>query len=79
MIWADSLDEVGTGIHSGFKLSGSGEQIGLYDAAAAVVDTLTYGEQTTDVSSGRQPDGSDTWTTYVTPTPGANQQLEAAT
>ena len=34
-------------------------------------DTLTYGEQTTDVSFGRQPDGSDTWTTFATPTPGA--------
>ena len=72
LIWADSLDEVGLGIHGGFKLSGSGEQIGLYDLGSAAVDTLTYGDQTTDISSGRQPDGSDTWTTFATPTPGAS-------
>jgi len=71
VIWADSLDEVGLAIHAGFKLGGSGEQIGLYDLGSAVVDTLTYDAQTTDVSSGRQPDGSDTWATFATPTPGS--------
>ena len=72
VIWADSLDEVGLAVHAGFKLGGGGEQIGLYDDGSAPVDTLTYGEQTTDVSSGRQPDGSDTWVTFTTPTPGAS-------
>ena len=72
MIWADSLDEVGLAIHAGFKLGGSGEQIGLYDLGSAAVDTLTYDAQTTDVSSGRQPDGSDTWATFGTPTPGTS-------
>jgi hypothetical protein len=78
VIWADGLDEVGLGIHAGFKLSGGGEQIGLYDLGAAPVDTLTYGAQTTDVSYGRLPDGSDTWTTFDTPTPGAENAASAS-
>jgi len=72
LIWCDSLDEVGLGIHTNFKLGSGGEQIGLYNASAAPVDTLTYGEQTTDVSSGRTPDGSDNWANFATPTPGAS-------
>jgi hypothetical protein len=70
IIWCDSLDQVGAGVHSGFKLSGSGEQVGLFDAAGAAVDTLTYGEQTADVSYGRSPDGGAGWTTFASPTPG---------
>jgi hypothetical protein len=54
-----------------FKLSSSGEQIGLWDPDKNVVDTLTFGAQVTDTSYGRYPDGSATW--YFMPdfTPGA--------
>ncbi len=54
-----------------FKLKGSGEQIGLWDPDMNILDSLTYGPQSTDTSFGRYPDGSATW--YVMPdyTPGA--------
>ena len=37
-----------------------------------ILDSLTFGEQVTDVSVGRKPDGSDNWVTFETPTPGAS-------
>ena len=55
-----------------FKLSGSGEQIGLWDASQADVDNLTYGGQTTDISFGRYPDGTDEWGYMSDITPGTS-------
>ncbi len=55
-----------------FKLSGGGEQVGLWNPNQEVIDTLTYGEQTTDVSYGRYPDGGDAWYFMETFTPGAS-------
>lgn len=72
LIWADNADTLGLGIHTNFKLGAGGEQIGLYDLASEPVDTLTYGAQTADVSSGRTPDGGDNWANFGTPTPGAS-------
>ena len=74
LIWADDENTgppTTSALHSDFKLSAGGEQVGLYDAAGAVVDTLTYGEQTTDISFGRVPDGGTAWAFMPTPTPGA--------
>ena len=60
-------------MHVKLKLSGSGEQIGLFAPnGTTVIDSLTFGEQTTDVSYGRYPDGSDNWQTFTTPTPGTS-------
>ena len=44
-----------------FKLSGGGEQVGLWDPSQNFLDSLTYGEQITDTSYGRYPDGSNNW------------------
>jgi hypothetical protein len=61
-------------------LSGGGEAIGLWDASQLVVDTLTYGEQTTDVSYGRYADGTNNWFFMTNFTPGtANQNPAPAT
>lgn len=57
-----------------FKLSGSGEQIGFWNPDMAVVDELTYGDQTTDVSYGRYPDGTDNWAFMPNITPGASNE-----
>ena len=70
IVWADD-NTGGTALHASFKLSGGGEQIGLFKADGAVADTLTYGDQETDVSYGRAPDGSAAWGSLVTATPGA--------
>lgn len=56
-IWADN--DVGQdGLHANFKLSASGETIYLSPASLETIDEVTYGEQTTDVSTGRYPNGT---------------------
>ena len=53
-----------------FKLSGGGEQVGLWDPDQTVLDSITYGDQTTDVSYGRYPDGIGEWAFMIDFTPG---------
>ena len=69
LLWADKESEQGI-LHVQIKLSGDGEQIGLYASdGETVVDTLTFGAQTADISLGRSPDGSETWVGVNTRTP----------
>jgi hypothetical protein len=77
LIWTDD-DEPDGPLHAGFKLSKEGEEIGLFGGSAAApirIDSVRFGPQATDVSTGRQPDGGPTWTTYESPTPGASNSL----
>lgn len=87
LLYCDKESEQGI-LHVEIKLSGSGEQIGLYSTDATnnvPIDTLTYNADDTnaigygidtDKSCGRQPDGSDTWNVYETAdiTPGATNK-----
>jgi hypothetical protein len=61
LFWAD--DEQGEGpTHTDFRLSKSGEDIGLFDIdGATLIDGITFGAQIQDVSYGRSPDGNDNW------------------
>ena len=74
LVWADDEGEEGL-LHAAFNLSAAvGEEIGLYQEHgryALVVDTLTFGPQSTDTSCGRLPDGGDDWRKLSNPTPGA--------
>jgi hypothetical protein len=76
ILWADKEPEQGILHIDDVKLSGDGEQIGLTDVdGTTILDSLTYGEQTTDISFGRVPDGEDTWEYFgygydSVPTPG---------
>ncbi len=71
LLWADKESEQGI-LHVEIKLGGGGEQIGLFASDGVTpIDTLTFGEQTTDVSKGRNPDGGETWEFFTSPTPGA--------
>ena len=55
------------------RLGASGEEIGLYASDGTTpIDTLSFGEQSTDICYGRFPDGSNTWKFLDTPTPGAS-------
>ena len=73
IFWADSDTEQGPN-HLKFRLSASGESISLYYKDGRLIDTRTFGTQTTDVSEGRSPDGSSNWVKFNTPTPGASNQ-----
>ena len=66
---AEGLTEQGV-LHLGFKLSGSGETLTLISPDGTVVDEVEFPALDPDVSYGRSPDGSDSWTT-MTPTPEA--------
>ena len=66
-IWCDSDSN---GLHTNFKLKGSGEEIGLFDTDTTIIDGIAYDAQCPDVSSVRFPDGSETWSSTLSPTPG---------
>ncbi|MEA3500107.1 MAG: YCF48-related protein [Candidatus Marinimicrobia bacterium] len=79
VIWCDKESEQGI-LHAEIKLSGSGEQVGLYQVIgdkADFIDSLTYGAQITDTSYGRFGDGTSTWVQML-PTPGATNTGEVA-
>lgn len=60
IIWADEDGSQGD-THANFKLSRTGETVGIYSSSLngfAPIDVLTYPEQTTDVSYGRIPNGT---------------------
>jgi len=62
-IWADSKPGSGAN-HANFKLSGSGEAIGVYSSRGTQIDYVQFGQQTADVSEGRLPDGSANITSF---------------
>ena len=73
LVWADGKQTNGTpDLHVNFKLSKSGESIGLYGADGQVVDYVNYGVQGDDVSEGRFPDGAPGLYFMPTATPGTN-------
>ncbi len=75
VVWADNEtgqnESTNTGLHAGFQLSRTGEQIGLYDPATNLVDLISFGLQTVNVSEGRYGDGSSNRIFMANPTPGA--------
>jgi len=76
LVWADEDTTITNGLHASFKLSGSGDEIYLTDTDAdlnQVLDTISYGDQTMDISYGRTATDADVWST-MTPTPGAGNQ-----
>jgi len=69
LIYADDDGTQGA-LHTSFKLSASGEYIGLYNTTGTtIIDSITFPAQTTDVSYGRYPDGGS-WRVMLAPTPG---------
>ncbi len=75
IVWADKEPEQGILHLDDVKLSGDGEDIGLTAAdGTTIIDSYTFGEQTTDVSEGRLPDGGATWEFFTVPTPGASNE-----
>jgi hypothetical protein len=69
-LWADQ-DISSTSIHLNFKLGFGGEEIILSAADGTVLDSISFGVQTADVSMARCPDGTGDFAT-MTPTFGYN-------
>lgn len=77
LIWADGDTNQGS-LHTNFKLSAGGEQLGLFASETMgnfPIDTLSFGSQTTDISYGRYPDGGTEWRFFSTPTPGKSNVI----
>ncbi len=72
LIWADNDTGV-PGLHAAFELDADrGDCVALFDTdGATLIDSVTFGKQTPDVSYGREPDGIDNWVT-LSPTPGSS-------
>jgi hypothetical protein len=60
-IWCDD-QTTQTGFHTDFKLSKSGECISIVDKdGKTIIDEYTFDAQTSDISTGRYPDGGNVW------------------
>ena len=75
LLWCDSED---AGLHTSFKLSSEGEEVGIFNTALEVQDALVYQTQDTDVSRGRAVDGSNQWAWFDQPTPGTSNNSSIA-
>ena len=64
IIWADE-DGGQAGLHANFKLSGSGEVLFLSNTDSQIVDEIVFGEQYTDISTGRLPNGTGDFGTLI--------------
>ena len=69
LIWADNDQEDGE-LHTNFKLTSDGEDIGLYDIYGHLIDGFSFDEQSTDISYGRIVDGEEGWQYFENPSPG---------
>lgn len=80
ILWADKQKEQGV-LHLDISLSSLGESIILSQSTAggtSVIDQVDFTEQVQDVSVGRLPDGSTTWSSFPVATPNAANQLFSA-
>ena len=72
MFWADDDRNQGS-IHTNFKLSKSGEYIGIFDDEGSdfeIIDKIEFGNQSSDTSYGRLPNGTGDFVSLL-PSPGA--------
>ncbi len=72
LLWADG-DPTQGACHLSFRLEQAGEQLGLVqrlDGETRFIDSLSFGDQLTDISYGRYTDGSNNWYAFHQPTPG---------
>jgi spore coat protein CotH len=79
IVWADEDGGAKEGLHANFKLSQSGETVRLVDTddrANAILDSVTFDKQKTDVSMGRYPNGSGSLRPMK---PSPNQKNESGT
>lgn len=86
LIWTDGLDkrpgdtafvayknavETMSALHAGFRLSGDGEYLGVFNPQGNLMDEVTYCTQANDVSFGRSTATPAQWLYFGEPTPGA--------
>lgn len=78
IVWADN-DEEQAGMHANFKLSAGGETLFLVASDGTIVDEVTFGEQVTDISYGRFPNGTGDFRSMVSTFNATNSNMTATT
>ena len=82
LFWADqesSQTVPGADVHVDFRLPAEGGQIGLYGLDEALIDSVSFGAQTANISQGRVPDGgAGPYFFIALPTPGAPNSAQTA-
>ena len=71
LVWLDDQEEQGVN-HATFKISKEGEELRLSERPSTgfqLVDSVTFGLQETDISTGRMVDGGLEWILFPSPTP----------
>ncbi len=58
VLWADEEPSTPSYLHCNFKLASGGEQLMLSNGAAIIIDSVSYGSQSDDISYGRCPTGT---------------------
>jgi hypothetical protein len=75
LVWADGLTGSAAGeLHVNFHLKKSGTTLGLYSPDGRLVDSVSFGPQSSDVSEGRVPDGGPN-IFFMAPTPGSSNAV----
>jgi len=74
LIWADGRND---GIHTSFRLTKDGEEIGLYNSDTLLIDDVKFKHQKTNISMGRSTDGSSDFGFFEEPTPGFSNSTKA--
>jgi hypothetical protein len=79
IIWADGQPEQGP-FHASYKLNDEGEELGIFDNETTgyyLIDSVSWGAQTIDISYGRQDDGGMPWIFFNVATPGYSNEAQS--
>lgn len=79
LVWADdetNQNALANGdLHAAFKLSASGEAVGLFQSNGVPVDSWAFGAQLANRTEGRLPDGTGDFIQLGPPTPRTNNEV----
>ncbi|RPH97462.1 MAG: hypothetical protein EHM72_13550, partial [Calditrichaeota bacterium] len=79
LLWADEYDITAKGLHTNFKLGAAGEELGLFTSEGAVIDTIRFSRQITDISYGRAQNANNRWLYFESPTPAKANGIDGLT
>jgi len=71
LFWADKMAANLKALHTNFKLSSNGEEIGLYNHSGELIDFIIFPQQESDISFGRPADSFSNLVYFAQPTPAA--------
>jgi hypothetical protein len=80
VVWADRETEQflppNGDLHVNFRLGQGGDGIVLRAPDGRIIDAVSFGPQTDDVSQGRWPNGAEGWVFFDRPTPGSANRAD---